>query len=107
MFTRKIFLSLVARCVSAGTALPCTNLIVTKGASKDGSVIVSYSADSHQLYGELYFWPAAEWAEGTMMKIFEWDTGKYMGEIPQARQTYSVTGNMNEYQLLIGETTYG
>jgi len=107
MITRKIFLSLVAFFVGAGTAMPCTNLIVTKGASKDGSVIVSYSADSHQLFGELYFWPAAEWAEGTMLKIYEWDTGKYMGEIPQARRTYSVTGNMNEYQLLIGETTFG
>ena len=93
--------------VSAGTVWPCTNLIVTKGASKDGSVMVTYSADSHQLYGEVYFWPAATWAEGTMLKIYEWDSGRYMGEIPQDPVTYSVTGNMNEYQLLIGETTFG
>ena len=107
MITRKTFLSLMAVLVSAGTVWPCTNLIVTKGASKDGSVMVTYSADSHQLYGELYFWPAATWAEGTMLKIYEWDSGRYMGEIPQAPVTYSVTGNMNEYQLLIGETTFG
>lgn len=107
MKSRKIVLSLAALFLSAGTLLPCTNLIVTKGASKDGSVMVSYSADSHQLYGELYYWPAARWEEGSMLKIYEWDTGKFMGEIPQARETYSVTGNMNEYQLLIGETTYG
>jgi len=100
-------MSLAALCVSAGTALPCTNLIVTKGASTDGSIMVTYSADSHQLFGELYFWPAAQWPEGTMLKIYEWDSGRFKGEIPQARHTYSVTGNMNEYQLLIGETTYG
>ncbi|MFY9115833.1 MAG: C69 family dipeptidase [Bacteroidales bacterium] len=107
MTTRKVFLSLLAVLVSAGTVWPCTNLIVTKGASKDGSIMVTYSADSHQLYGELYFWPAAKWPEGTMLKIFEWDSGRYLGEIPQAPVTYSVTGNMNEYQLLIGETTFG
>lgn len=107
MTSRKIFLSLLAVIVSAGTVWPCTNLIVTKGASTDGSIMVTYSADSHQLYGELYFWPAATWPEGTMLKIFEWDSGRYIGEIPQAPVTYSVTGNMNEYQLLIGETTYG
>ena len=72
MTTRKVFLSLLAVLVSAGTVWPCTNLIVTKGASKDGSIMVTYSADSHQLYGELYFWPAAKWPEGTMLKIFEW-----------------------------------
>ncbi len=107
MKPKKIVLSLAALFLSAGTLLPCTNLIVTKGASKDGSVMVTYSADSHQLYGELYFWPAAKWKEGSMLKIYEWDTGKFMGEIPQARETYSVTGNMNEHQLVIGETTYG
>lgn len=86
---------------------PCTNLIVTKGASVDGSVMVSYSADSHQLYGELYFWPVADYPKGTMLPIYEWDTGKYLGEIPQAEHTYSVTGNMNEHQVVIGETTFG
>ena len=71
MITKKILMSLAALCVSAGTALPCTNLIVTKGASTDGSIMVTYSADSHQLFGELYFWPAAQWPEGTMLKIYE------------------------------------
>ena len=69
--------------------------------------MITYSADSHVLYGELYHWPAGTWPAGTMMDIYEWDTGKYMGKIPQAAQTYNVIGNMNEYQLAIGETTYG
>lgn len=85
----------------------CTNVLVTKGASTDGSTMISYAADSHVLYGELYFWPAAEWQPGTMLKVWEWDTGKYLGEIPQALRTYRVIGNMNEYQLSIAETTFG
>jgi dipeptidase len=89
------------------SARPCTNFIITKGASTDGSVIISYSADSHQLYGELYFWPAKDWPAGSMLKIKEWDTGKPLGEIPQIKHTYQVIGNMNEHQLAIGETTFG
>lgn len=85
----------------------CTNLLVTKGASKDGSTMISYTADSHTLYGELYHWPAADYPPRTMLKIYEWDTGEYKGEIPQVAHTYNVIGNMNEYQLAIGETTYG
>ncbi len=85
----------------------CTNVIVTKGASKDGSVMVTYSADSHQLYGELYFRKGGTYAPGTMLKIYEWDTGKYLGEIPQVPKTYTTVGNMNEHQLIIAETTYG
>jgi len=85
----------------------CTNFLVTKGASKDGSTLISYAADSHRLYGELYFRPAADYPEGTMMKVHEWDTGKFLGEIPQVRHTYKVIGNMNEFQVSIGETTYG
>ncbi len=86
---------------------PCTNFIITKGATKDGSTMVTYSADSHTLYGELYYRPAATYPAGTMMDVIEWDSGKKMGQIPQATKTYSVVGNMNEYQLAIGETTYG
>lgn len=86
---------------------PCTNFLVGKQASKDGSTIVSYSADSYALYGELYHWPAAKYQPGTMLKVYEWDSGKYLGEIPQALQTYNVVGNMNEHQLAIGETTFG
>ncbi len=85
----------------------CTNFLITKGASADGSTMISYAADAHVLYGELYFWPAMDYASGTMLKVYEWDTGKYMGEIPQVSHTYSVVGNMNEHQLAIGETTYG
>ena len=92
---------------SAYQANACTNYIVTKGASADGSVMFSYAADSHLLYGELYHWPAGEWPEGTMMDVYEWDTGKWLGKIKQAPVTYNVVGNMNEHQVGIGETTYG
>jgi dipeptidase len=84
----------------------CTNFLISKGASKDGSVMISYSADSHVLYGELYFWPAKDWPKGTMVDVYEWDTGKFMGKIPQKSHTYSVVGNMNQHQLSIGETTF-
>ncbi|MBE9483378.1 MAG: C69 family dipeptidase, partial [Bacteroidetes bacterium] len=85
----------------------CTNFLITKGASTDGSTMISYAADSHVLYGELYHWPAATYPEGTMMDVYEWDTGKYLGQIKQAAETYNVVGNMNEWQVGIGETTYG
>jgi dipeptidase len=85
----------------------CTNFLVTKGASKDGSVMITYSADSHTLYGELYYWPAKNWPAGTMVDIYSWDSGKYLGKIPQKAHTYSVVGNMNQHQLSIGETTFG
>ncbi len=88
-------------------ASACTNVLVTKNASVDGSTMISYAADSHVLYGELYFWPATTYAEGTMLKVYEWDTSKYLGEIDQVAQTYSVIGNMNEHQLSIAETTFG
>lgn len=89
------------------TANACTNILVTKGASKSGSTMVSYTADSHSLYGALYFMPAADHAPGTMRVVREWDTGKIKGEIPEVAHTYSVVGNMNEHQLLIGESTWG
>ncbi|MFO7621055.1 MAG: C69 family dipeptidase [Bacteroidales bacterium] len=85
----------------------CTNFLITKGASRDGSVMITYSADSHVLYGELYFWPAKKWPAGSMVDVYEWDTGKFMGRIPQLAETYSVVGNINQYQLAIGETTFG
>ncbi len=85
----------------------CTNFLVTKGASVDGSSMITYAADSHVLYGELYFWPRATYADGDMLKIYEWDTGKFLGEIKQKSETYQVVGNMNEHQVAIGETTYG
>jgi dipeptidase len=85
----------------------CTNFLITKGASVDGSVMITYSADSHTLYGELYYRPAKDYPAGTMVEVIEWDTGKKLGSIPQVRHTYSVIGNMNEFQVSIGETTFG
>ncbi|WP_321344518.1 C69 family dipeptidase [uncultured Draconibacterium sp.] len=85
----------------------CTNFLISKGASIDGSTMITYAADSHTLYGELYHQPAADHPEGAMRKIYEWDTGIYLGEIPQPAHTYSVIGNMNEFQLAIAETTFG
>ena len=84
----------------------CTNFLVGKKASTDGSTMISYSADSYNLYGELYHWPAKKYNAGELLKVYEWDTGKYLGEIPQVLQTYNVVGNMNEHQLAIGETTF-
>ena len=87
--------------------MACTNFLFTKGATKDGSTMVTYSADSHVLYGELYHWPAMDWPAGSMLDVYEWDTGKFMGKIPQVAHTYNVVGNMNEHQLAISETTFG
>lgn len=85
----------------------CTNFLVGKYASVDGSTMITYSADSYALFGELYHWPAKKYSQGEMLKVYEWDSGKYLGEIAQASQTYNVVGNMNEYQVTIGETTFG
>lgn len=91
----------------AGRTLACTGLLVGKKASVDGSVMISYAADSHSLYGEMYRWPAAKWPKGTLLDVYEWDSGKFLGQIPQAEETYSVVGNMNEHQLAITESTFG
>ena len=105
---KKIILSaLLAVVVALTPALACTNFIITKGASTDGSVMVSYSADSHQLYGCLYKHNATKYKAGAMLAVNEWDTGKYLGDIPQVAQTYSTLSNMNEHGLIITETTYG
>ena len=93
--------------LSVNASEACSNLLITKGASKDGSVMVTYSADSHTLYGELYFTPAGIFPKGSRLKVFEWDSGNYMGEIAQVARTYSTMGNMNEHQLIITETTFG
>jgi dipeptidase len=91
----------------------CTNILVTKGASSDGSTMITYAADSHSLYGELYYRPSQDFKKGSMLDIYEWELtsllekGKYLGKIRQATHTYSVLGNMNEHQLVIAETTYG
>ncbi len=86
---------------------PCTNILITKGASEDGSVMVTYSADSFELYGYLYHYPPAVYPSGTMRKIFDWDSGKYLLDIKEAGRTYNVIGNINEYQVVIAETTFG
>lgn len=85
----------------------CTNLIAGKKASADGSVMITYAADSHNLYGMLTHTPAADHKPGEMRKVVEWDSGKPLGEIPQIPHTYNVVGNMNEHQVAIGETTWG
>jgi len=85
----------------------CTNFLVTKGASADGSTMISYAADSHVLYGELYHYPAADYPKGSVRELYDWDSGRYLGRIPEVSHTYNVVGNMNEWQLAIGETTYG
>jgi dipeptidase len=85
----------------------CTNFIVGKKASADGSVICSYNADSYGAFMYLYHYPAAKHQLGEMRKVYEWDTNKYLGEIPEVAQTYNVVGNMNEWQVTIGETTFG
>jgi len=105
--TSILLMVLIAGFISQQTANACTNFIVTKGASTNGSVMITYSADSHVLYGELYYWPARDYPVGSLVDVIEWDTQKLKGRIPQVLHTYSVVGNMNEHQLSIGETTYG
>ena len=92
---------------TTAAAFACTNFIVTKGASTDGSVMVTYAADSHQLYGALYKHNGGK-QKAKMLAVNEWDTGRYLGLIEQsAVPTYATVGNMNEHSLIITETTYG
>jgi dipeptidase len=109
MNNRRLVAVVLAVVMLAGSRLgsACTNLLVSKGASADGSTMITYAADSHELYGELYYTPPGLHAEGEMRDIIEWDTGKLLGRIKQAAVTYSVVGNINEYQVSVGETTYG
>ncbi|MBP5488949.1 MAG: C69 family dipeptidase [Bacteroidales bacterium] len=93
--------------LNASDIFACTNIIVTKEASADGSTMVSYAADSHWLYGELYLKPAGTFKPGAMRQVIEWDTYRPLGKIPEVAQTYQRMGNMNEHQLIIGETTWG
>ena len=103
----RIIIVLIFSVIQFNQADACTNFLITKGATVGGTPMITYSADSHTLYGELYYWPAANYKPGTMVDVTEWDTGKSMGKIPQVAHTYQVVGNMNEHQLAIGETTYG
>ncbi len=102
---RRLFLTTVFA-LFAVAAYACTNFIVTRGASTDGSVMVTYAADSHQLYGALYHHAGGR-QKLPMMPVTEWDTGRYLGDIEQIGTTYSTVGNMNEHSLIITETTWG
>ena len=106
---KKVLLTVLIAAILVFTneSYSCTNFIISKGASVDGSVMISYTADSYEAYGELYHYPAAVYQNGAWLEIYEWDTGKYLGKIPQAAITYNVIGNMNEHQVVIGETTFG
>lgn len=104
---KKLFLTAVTLLAAITSGMACTNLIVGKAASADGSVIVSYSADSYGMYGYLCHYPAAVHAEGTWREVYDWETGRYTGRIPEAAQTYNVIGNINEHQVTIAETTFG
>ncbi len=97
---------LLAFFFSAGEIFACTNFLVTKGASVDGSTMITYAADSHIRYGELYFSPAQDWPEGSMVTIVSRGTAKPLGQIPQVPHTYQTVGFMNEHQLAIGESTF-
>lgn len=104
---KKIFLASLLFLASTTFLYPCTNFLITKGASADGSTMITYAADSHVLYGELYYFKRQSHKPGELLKVYEWDTGKLLGEIEQVPETYQVVGNINEHQLTIGETTYG
>ena len=103
----KRFYLILALCSAWVAGMACTNFLVGKDASVDGSTMISYAADSYALYGHLHFAPAAEHAPGAMREVKDWDTGKPLCSIPQVAHTYNVVGNMNEHQLTIGETTWG
>lgn len=104
---RKTIIALFMTLVLPLTALACTNFLVGKAASADGSTMISYAADSYGMYGFLHYAPAADWPEGAMREVKDWDTGRPQGSIPQIAHTYTVVGNMNEHQVTIGETTWG
>ncbi len=96
----------LAAALLPSSALACTSILVSKGASADAATVLTYAADSHELYGDLRLTPALQSREGATREVVEWDTGKRLGSIPQARRTFAVVGNMNERQVAIGETTF-
>lgn len=103
---KSVFQFLIALMLISMQAKPCTNYMVTRGASSDGSTMVTYAADSHIRYGELYWRPAGKWPAGTMITLYDRGTAKPLGQIPQAPETYQVIGFMNEHQVAIGESTF-
>ncbi len=106
MLHKKLIVIILLTVIYQVKSPSCTNFIISKGATADGSTMITYVADSHVLYGELYLRPAMDHPAGSFFDIYEWDTGKYLGKIKQVKHTYSVVGNMNEHQVAIGETTY-
>ena len=104
---KRYFLSFIFIVIVTISAIPCTNYLVTKGASATGSTMVSYAVDSHTRYGELYWRPAQDWPAGSMVTIYNRSTTEPMGKIPQVPHTYQVVGFMNEHQVTIGESTFG
>lgn len=104
---KRLSLLIVCAIGCACTVFPCTNYLVTKGASATGSTMVSYAVDSHTRYGEVYWRPAQDWPAGSMVTIYNRSTTQPMGQIPQVPHTYQVVGFMNEHQVTIGESTFG
>lgn len=104
---KRVAFLLACMVASVATAFACTSLIAGRYATADSSVMITYAADSHTLYGELYNQPAADYPQGAMRKVVEWDTGRYLGEIPEVAHTYATIGNMNEHGLAISESTWG
>ena len=107
MNVKKICACVAGIWLALSPALACTNFIVGKNASVDGSVLCSYNADDYGMFVGLCHYPGGKHAKGEMRKIVDWDTHAALGEIPEAPETYNVIGNINEYQVTIGETTYG
>lgn len=103
----KVLATAIAAICSVQISLACTNIIVGKKASKDGSVFVSYSADSYGAYGVMQHYNASTHKKGDKRIVRDWETNKYLGEIDEAPVTYNVVGNINEFQLTIAETTFG
>lgn len=104
---KRIFFTLFCLFALLNAGNACTNFLVGKKASADGSVFISYSADSFGMSGFLAHFPAAFYPEGALLDVYDWDTGKFLGQIPQVRETYNVIGNINEHQVAIAETTFG
>ncbi|MEJ5286827.1 MAG: Putative dipeptidase [Candidatus Kapaibacterium sp.] len=104
---KKLFLFGIIIIFGTASLYPCTNILVTKGASVDGSVMISYNADAGGFMEPLYFSPARDWGPNDSIEIYDWDTHKYLGKIKQVPHTYQVVGLINEYQVSIGETTFG
>lgn len=104
---KKFYLTAAFLFIAVLSSLACTNLIVGKKASADGSTIVSYSADSYGMFGELYHYPAAKYKKGAKLNVYDWETNAFNGTIDQVKETYNVVGNINEYQVTIAETTFG